>query len=356
MERKIHYIYKITFLVGTLKNCYYIGKKTSIVREKKLEWSNFSDPQEWAKNNPMFDNYTGSGRITKDYFKKYGKEFGVTFNKEIICFSKTFEENALLEEYIIGDRYETDKNCVNLVKGGMCGDPTKMSAEERKIKYKRVLTEESRKKLSEFHKERCSKIDMPWKGKKRTDEEKAKISIKLKEYFKTHKAPQFGKHFSDESKEKLSNSLKEFYIKNPDRRPIGRKNSEESKIKNSITHKKMWEDEEYRKKCITKLKEYWSTHQSPNLGIHLSDERKKKLSEYFKGRPNVKNKGENNGMYGKTPVNAKKIIQLTIDDIFIKEWNSIDEASRTLNLHSSNILKVCKGERKKCGGFHWKYK
>jgi len=61
-------------------------------------------------------------------------------------------------------------------------------------------------------------------------------------------------------------------------------------------------------------------------------------------------------MYGKTPQNARKIIQLTLDDIFIKEWNSLDEASRTLSLHSSNIFKVCNGERKTCGGFHWKYK
>ena len=267
---KIHYIYKLTFLKGSIKGCYYIGKRTSTIRKKKMEWANFSNPIEWAKNDVMFDNYCGSGRIPKDYFKKYGKEFGVTFNKEILYFSDTFEENSLLEQKIIGDKYETDPMCVNLVKGGMCGDPSKMDAEERKNKYKRVLTEEGRKRLSEFHKERCSKIPMPWKGKKKTEEEKKKISLNLKKYYSEHESHNIGRKMSEETKKKLSKSIKEFYIKNPDKRPIGRKNSEESKIKNSITHKKMWENEEYREKCIKASKLYWSTHPSPCLGTQLS--------------------------------------------------------------------------------------
>jgi len=353
---QIHYIYKITFLKGSLKGFYYIGKRTSVIRKKKMEWANFSDPIEWAKNDVMFDNYAGSGKIPRDYFKKYGKEFGITFNKEIILFSKTFEKNALSEENIIGDKYKSDPKCVNLVRGGMCGDSSKMSDKERKTKFKRVLTEDGRKRLSEFHKERCSKIPMPWKGKKLTDKEKEQISKKLKEYFKTHKAPLLGKHLSEETKEKLSKSLKEFYIKNPDRRPFGRKPTERSKMLNSKTHKELWKNKEYREKMISSLKKYWATHDSPIIGTHLTEERKKKLSEYFKGRPNYKNKGENNGMYGKIPANAKKVIQLTEEDVFIKEWNSISEASRTLKLHSSNIFKVCVGERKTCGGFHWKYK
>lgn len=326
--KQIHYIYKLTFLKGSLKGYYYIGKRTSTIRTKKMEWANFSDPIEWAKNDVMFDNYTGSGRVPRDYFKKYGKEIDVTFNKEIIYFSNTFEENALIEENIIGDSYKTDPKCVNLVKGGMCGDPSKLSDEERKIKYKRILTEEGRKRLSEFHKERCSKIPMPWKGKKRTDEEKKKISEKVKKYWENHpELRKKEKHFSKSGKER-----------------------------NSIAHKKLWENNEYREKVTNSLKEYWATHKSPNFGTHLSKERKNKLSEYFKGRPNPKNKGENNGMYGKTPANVRKVIQLTIDDIFIKEWKSLKEAADSLGLHSSNILKVCSGERKKCGGFHWKYK
>lgn len=350
---QIHYIYKITFLKGSLEGHYYIGKRTSTIRKKKMGWSKFSDPIEWAKNDTMFDNYVGSGKIPRDYFKKYNKELGVTFNKEIICFSNTFEENRLNEEKIIGDKYKNDPLCTNITKGGLCENPRngKLS-----YTYGRVVSEDMKKRLSDLAKERCKNKKMPWSGRKRTEEEKEQISLKLKEYYKTHKCSNIGRKMSDESKEKLSQSLKEFYIKHPEKRPIGRKNSEESKIKNGIAHKKLWEDNEYREKVIKSFKEYWTTHKSPTLGSHLSEERKKKLSEHFKGRPNPKNGGENNGMYGKTPVNARKIIQLTKEDVFIKEWNSLNEASRVLNLHSSNIFKVCNGERKTCGGFHWKYK
>ena len=321
---QIHYIYKITFLKGKLKGHYYIGKRTSVIRKRKLEWSNFSDPIEWAKNDAMFDNYTGSGRIPMDYFKKYNKELGVTFNKEIICFSDSFEDNRINEEKIIGDKYKTDPLCTNITKGGLCENPRngKLS-----YTYGRVVSEEMKKHLSELNKERCKYMEMPWKGKHKTEEEKKQISLKLKEYYKTHKSHMYGK-----------------------------KHTDEAKLKNSESTKKRWENDECRNIMLESIRNYWKNNESPLIGTHLSEERKQKLSEYFRGKPNPKNKGKNNGMYGKTPPNARKIIQLTIDDVFIKEWNSIDEACRALSLHSSNIHKVCNGKRKTCGGFHWKYK
>lgn len=321
---QIHYIYKITFLKGKLKGHYYIGKRTSVIRKRKLEWSNFSDPIEWAKNNVMFDNYTGSGRIPKDYFKKYDKKLGITFNKEIICFSDSFESNRINEEKIIGDKYKTDPLCTNITKGGLCENPRngKLS-----YTYGRIVSEEMKKYLSEINKERCKHIEMPWKGTHKTEEEKKQISLKLKEYYQKN-----GSHLN------------------------GKKHSEKSKKLNSDSHKKLWEDENYRKKTINSMKEYWNTHQSSRLGTHLSEEIKKKLSEHFKGKPNPKNKGENNGMYGKIPANARKIIQLTLDDVFIKEWETMQEAAEYLGLQKSNISDVCKGKRKSCGGFHWRYK
>jgi hypothetical protein len=59
----------------------------------------------------------------------------------------------------------------------------------------------------------------------------------------------------------------------------------------------------------------------------------------------------------RTSINScRKIKQYSLDGAFIKEWNSLKEAAVSLGLHSPNILKVCIGERKKCGGFKWKYK
>ena len=79
---KVHYIYKITFLKGDLSGHYYIGKRTANICKKKFEWSGFNTIEEWAKNDPMFDWYTGSGRVPMDYFKKYKKTLNETFNKE----------------------------------------------------------------------------------------------------------------------------------------------------------------------------------------------------------------------------------------------------------------------------------
>lgn len=38
----------------------------------------------------------------------------------------------------------------------------------------------------------------------------------------------------------------------------------------------------------------------------------------------------------------------------IKEWDSINEAGRTLKIH--NISNACNNARKSAGGFKWKFK
>ena len=52
----------------------------------------------------------------------------------------------------------------------------------------------------------------------------------------------------------------------------------------------------------------------------------------------------------------KPILQYDKKNNLIQEWPSISDAARKLNLHSSNICKVLKGERKTTGGFVFKYK
>nr|DAG99957.1 MAG TPA: intron associated endonuclease [Crassvirales sp.] len=49
------------------------------------------------------------------------------------------------------------------------------------------------------------------------------------------------------------------------------------------------------------------------------------------------------------------IKQFSKDGVFIKQWSSITEAARYYNLPKSCISRVCKNERKSCGGFIWKY-
>lgn len=94
---KYYYTYKITLLKGRLKNHYYYGQHTT----KNLD-----------------DNYLGSGRKVKDYFKKYKAIEGETYIKEIIAFYSNIEELNQAEYELIGNKYETDSMCLNLKAGG----------------------------------------------------------------------------------------------------------------------------------------------------------------------------------------------------------------------------------------------
>jgi hypothetical protein len=41
---------------------------------------------------------------------------------------------------------------------------------------------------------------------------------------------------------------------------------------------------------------------------------------------------------------------------FIKEWDSISNASKELKIRSNNIVTCCTGKSKYSGGYIWKYK
>lgn len=53
---------------------------------------------------------------------------------------------------------------------------------------------------------------------------------------------------------------------------------------------------------------------------------------------------------------SKPIIQLSLDDILIKEFNSIKEASVETNIHKQNIGACANGKYKTAGGYKWVYK
>ena len=53
--------------------------------------------------------------------------------------------------------------------------------------------------------------------------------------------------------------------------------------------------------------------------------------------------------------NSKPILQFSLDDEFIKQWKSASEVGRTLNIDPSCIIKVCRGKRKQCCGYKWRY-
>lgn len=51
---------------------------------------------------------------------------------------------------------------------------------------------------------------------------------------------------------------------------------------------------------------------------------------------------------------SKKVIQLTLDDVFVKEWNSTMECGRNGYIQSK-VVQCCNGKRKTHCGFKWKY-
>ena len=86
----------------------------------------------------------------------------------------------------------------------------------------------------------------------------------------------------------------------------------------------------------------------------VSKETRMKLGYAHKGKPchrRLTDKWRNSVIEAK----SIPIKQFSKDGIFIKQWSSITEAAKYYNLPKSCISRVCKNERKSCGGFIWKY-
>ena len=56
-----------------------------------------------------------------------------------------------------------------------------------------------------------------------------------------------------------------------------------------------------------------------------------------------------------SPRKRRKVAQYTLDDKFIKEYKSINEAGRKTNSSIGTIYKCCNGTSKTCGGYKWKF-
>ena len=162
-------------------------------------------------------------------------------------------------------------------------------------------------------------------NRQHTNETKQKMSI-------SH----LGKEKSDEHKENISKSL------------TGKKMSDETKQKMSNSNlykgKKKGGLSEETKLKISKSK----------TGKKMNNETKQKMSE--------SRIGVNNGFYGKKHsetfmrIKRKSIIQLTLDNEPIKEWESISNAGKILGIPISNICCVLKEKYKTAGGYKFKYK
>ena len=107
-----------------------------------------------------------------------------------------------------------------------------------------------------------------------------------------------------------------------------------------------------------------SEHQRLHLkGVPLSEEHKKAMSDSLKGVPKSEatKKAISDGLKGHSVSEecraklSKKIMQFTKSGEFLREWSSMNEASRQLKINCGNICNCCNGKYKSAGGYIWKY-
>ena len=128
-----------------------------------------------------------------------------------------------------------------------------------------------------------------------------------------------GSIVSDYVRNKLSNSLKETYANNEELKSL-RKN------KALI----QWANPQIKEKILGE--------NNGMYGKHHTEETRRKISEKHKGKVSPKR-------------DIRPVICVELNKVFADAVT----ASKELSGWSGGILSVCSGERKTCGGYHWKF-
>ena len=122
--------------------------------------------------------------------------------------------------------------------------------------------------------------------------------------------------------------------------------SEESKQKISDSNKRYY-DEEARKKKSEAAYKQWA---NPEIKAKILGENNgmygKRHSEEAKQKMRQARLGTSSARRNRTPVFCIELNQ---------EFEDAADAAKKLNLKSGRILKVCRGEANKHGGYHWKF-
>ena len=260
-------------------------------------------------NNP---DYYGSGKLLKRAISKYGK---TNFKKEVLeeCTSTT--ELDIQEVYWI-EKLKSRNNQIgyNISEGGKEGDRKKghdivktgiynywleKYGKEEADKRREVQIEKIRNHLLENGSELTNKgrykLWLDKYGKEEADRRYLEWKLKISEY-QQYKLENGWKH-TEEAKKKIREAV------------TGRVHSEKSKQK------------------MRKPK---------------PDGFGEKLSKIKKGVST-----------GRPSPNRKRIVQISIDGIDLKIWDSVNEAETKLKIY--NISAVCKGKQETAGGYKWKY-
>ena len=296
--------------------------------------------------------YLGSGTAFKQAVRKYGEE---NFVKNIVCICYSIEElNQIEHDLSVYLDVVKSPDWYNLVYGGSTMAGYSPPIEVRKKLSKALkgkpapnkgipMSEETKRKISE----RYSGENAIWYGKHHTEESKEKI-----------RQARTGTKASKETREKMSkqrtNSMSYFY---------GHYHSEESKIKMSEAKKGEKSVTARPVVQLTKdgkfIKEWLYIKQaSDELGILATN-----ISYCCRhGGSSVggfiwvyKDEYNPSKSYKCTNHTKHKVVQLTLDNKFISEYESVSQASKSVGVSSSSISNYCRGISNPSGEYKWMY-
>jgi group I intron endonuclease len=283
----------INSIVGPQGNAMIIYKTVNVLNGKFYVGKD-------ERNKP---DYYGSGINLNRAIKKYGKE---NFIKEVLEYCSTKEELIEKEKYWIKETKAQELG-YNIADGGWGGNTydeetrQRISKQFRGRKVKPEIIEKAKRtreekkkqnpdayKLSQEHKEILSKTH---KGKVHPEEWKKNHSEKMKELYHSGDASQFEKFIENQKGEN----------KRGENNPMwGRKASEETRRKMSISNSRYWLGKKHSPEAIEKRRQ-------KILGTKRSDESKE--------NQRIRMQGENNPFYGEThtPEAKEKIRQSKIN-------------------------------------------
>ena len=95
-----------------------------------------------------------------------------------------------------------------------------------------------------------------------------------------------------------------------------------------------------------------------HIGKKHTEKTREKISLSKKGKQCGKDNPNygNHKLAGNNNPRCRTVLQYDKQGNFIREWEYIKLASRTLKIHDTGIIQCCKGKRQTAGGFVWKYK